>query len=67
MLAHNFALRTWIIEHLGPDTDPDWDPESLAADTLAALTLDPTQLARYPQAGATSRSSRSASYADTKP
>jgi hypothetical protein len=43
MRAHNFALRTWIIEHLGPDADPDWDPETLAADTLAALTLDPDQ------------------------
>ena len=37
----DFMLRTWVIEHLGPDTDPNWDPETLAADTLAALTLDP--------------------------
>jgi hypothetical protein len=43
MLTHNFALRTWVIEHLGPDTDPDWNPEVLAADTLAALALDPDQ------------------------
>jgi len=43
MASQNFAFRTWIIEHLGPDTDPDWDPGTLAADTLAALTLDPTQ------------------------
>lgn len=42
MLGHNFMLRTWVIEHLGSDTDPDWNPEILAADTLAALTLDPT-------------------------
>jgi hypothetical protein len=43
-MAHqNFWLRTWIIKHLGPDTDPDWDPSALAADTLAALTLDPAQ------------------------
>lgn len=43
-MAHqNFKLRTWIIKHLGPDTDPDWDPGALAADTLAALTLDPGQ------------------------
>lgn len=41
----NFALRTWIIERLGPDPDPDWDPEVLAADTLAALTLDCGQAA----------------------
>lgn len=40
-IRHNFALRTWIIEHLGPDSEPDWDPETLAADTLAALALDP--------------------------
>jgi hypothetical protein len=43
MARQNFALRTWIIEHLGPDADPDWDPDTLAADTLAALTLDPSQ------------------------
>lgn len=43
MLGHNFALRAWIIEHIGADTDPDWDPETLAADTLAALALDPDQ------------------------
>lgn len=43
-MAHqNFKLRTWVIKHLGPDTDPDWDPGALAADTLAALTLDPGQ------------------------
>ncbi|WP_225850787.1 hypothetical protein [Streptomyces sp. HPF1205] len=41
----NFALRTWIIDHLGPGTDADWDPEALAADTLAALALDPGQAA----------------------
>ena len=40
----NFALRTWIIDHLGPGTDSDWDPEALAADTLAALALDPGQV-----------------------
>lgn len=34
-----FALRTWVIEHLG--SDPDWNPEILATDTLAALTIDP--------------------------
>lgn len=39
--CQNFALRTWIIEHLGPDTDPEWKPDAVAADTLAALTLDP--------------------------
>jgi hypothetical protein len=43
MAQQNFMLRTWIIKHLGPDADPDWDPGVLAADTLAALTLDPDQ------------------------
>ncbi|MEV5795527.1 hypothetical protein ACFWA4_14505 [Streptomyces sp. NPDC060011] len=43
-VRHNFELRTWIIDHLGPDTDSDWDPEALAADTLAALALDPGQV-----------------------
>ncbi|WP_328649106.1 hypothetical protein OHS58_18035 [Amycolatopsis sp. NBC_00348] len=38
-----FCLRMWIIEQFGPDGDPDWDPEALAADTLAALTLDADQ------------------------
>ena len=41
MAGQAFALRTWVIEHLGPDADPDWDPEILATDTLAALTVDP--------------------------
>lgn len=43
MFSHNFMLRTWIIEHLDPAPDPNWNLEALAADTLAALTLDPTQ------------------------
>lgn len=41
----NFALRTWIIEHLGPGEDPDWNPEALAADTLAVLPVDANQAA----------------------
>lgn len=41
----NFTLRTWIIEHLGPGEDPDWDPEALAADTLAVLSLNANQAA----------------------
>ena len=37
MLQQNFLLRTWVIVHLGAEEgDPDWDPEFLAADTLAA-------------------------------
>ena len=46
MLSNNFMFRTWVIGHIGPDnTDPDWNPEALAADTLAALTLEPAQAA----------------------
>jgi hypothetical protein len=41
MNSQAFALRAWVIEHLGPGTDPEWDPEVLAADPLAALTVDP--------------------------
>lgn len=44
MLSNNFMLRTWIIGHLGPDsTDTDWNPEALADETLAALTMEPGQ------------------------
>lgn len=42
----DFMLRTWVIDHLGPDdTDPDWSPQALTSDTLAALTLTPAQAA----------------------
>jgi hypothetical protein len=43
MQHQDFMLRTWIIEHLGPAPHPAWNPQVLAADTLAALTLDPAQ------------------------
>ncbi|WP_157856205.1 hypothetical protein [Actinacidiphila yeochonensis] len=37
-------LRAFVIERLGPDRgDPDWDPDLLAADILAALTLTPAR------------------------
>ncbi|MFE1437403.1 hypothetical protein [Streptomyces sp. NPDC058739] len=37
------ALRMWVIDRLGPqDENPDWSPEALGADTLAALTLSPS-------------------------
>jgi hypothetical protein len=39
----NFLVRMWIIEKLGPNGDPDWDPVALATDTLATLTLDADQ------------------------
>ncbi|GHA30823.1 hypothetical protein GCM10010329_62790 [Streptomyces spiroverticillatus] len=43
---HDFMLRTWVIDNLGPDdTDPDWNPDALAADTLHALTITPAQAA----------------------
>ncbi|MEY9873270.1 hypothetical protein ABH931_002752 [Streptacidiphilus sp. MAP12-33] len=41
MRQQELMLRTWIIEHLGPDADSDWNPQALAEDTLAALTLEP--------------------------
>lgn len=41
MRSQEFALRTWVIEHLCTDTDPDWNPEALANDTLAVLSLEP--------------------------
>ncbi|GHG50256.1 hypothetical protein GCM10018779_10220 [Streptomyces griseocarneus] len=35
-------LRMWVIDQLGPDDkDPDWNPERLATDTAAVLTLAP--------------------------
>ncbi|MET7827150.1 MULTISPECIES: hypothetical protein [unclassified Streptomyces] len=43
-VRQNLALRTCVIDLLGPDTDSGWDPEALAADTLAALALDPGQV-----------------------
>ena len=43
---HEFMLRMWVIERLGPDdTDPDWNPEALASDTLDALSFTPAQAA----------------------
>jgi hypothetical protein len=41
MHRQEFALRSWVMEHLGTDADPDWNPEALANDTLAALSLEP--------------------------
>ncbi|MFF2518851.1 hypothetical protein [Streptomyces sp. NPDC058086] len=41
MRSQEFALRTWVIEHLGTAADPAWNPEALANDTLAALSLAP--------------------------
>ncbi|MEV6398874.1 hypothetical protein AB0M39_29510 [Streptomyces sp. NPDC051907] len=38
---HCFMLRTRMIDELGPDDDPDWSPQRLAADTVAELTLSP--------------------------
>ncbi|WP_247613258.1 hypothetical protein [Streptomyces galbus] len=46
-VAHqDFMWRMRVIDELGPDdTDPDWSPQALAADTLAALTLTPERAA----------------------
>ncbi|MFC9331391.1 hypothetical protein [Kitasatospora sp. NPDC057015] len=43
-VTQDFMLRTWVIRHLGrDDTDPDWSPERLAVDTLATLSLAPSE------------------------
>jgi hypothetical protein len=40
----NFMLRMWIIDQFGAnDEDPDWNPERLAADTVAVLALAPSE------------------------
>ncbi|MFI5774542.1 hypothetical protein ACIA74_39890 [Streptomyces sp. NPDC051658] len=40
--GHDFRLRTLIVDRLGPDRqDPDWDPDLVASDILAVLTLTP--------------------------
>ncbi|WP_328875944.1 hypothetical protein OHT76_40940 [Streptomyces sp. NBC_00287] len=40
--AHQeFMLRMWVIDTLGPD--PEWSPITLAADTLSALSLTPSE------------------------
>lgn len=39
---NNLRLRTLIIDRLGPDeSDPDWNPNVVASDILAVLTLTP--------------------------
>ncbi|WP_326623932.1 MULTISPECIES: hypothetical protein [unclassified Streptomyces] len=43
-VQQDFMLRMWVIDQLGPnDKDPDWSPETLASETLAALDLTPSQ------------------------
>ncbi|MFF0431672.1 hypothetical protein ACFYU9_05505 [Streptomyces sp. NPDC004327] len=45
-LQQDFMLRTWVIEHIGPeDENSDWSPEALGADTLAALAMSPPEAA----------------------
>ena len=45
-LQQGFMLRTWVIEHLGPEHEnSDWSPEALGADTLAALGFSPSEAA----------------------
>jgi len=44
MVTQNFRLRTHIIDSLGPDPqDTDWNPDLVAREILAALTLTPAQ------------------------
>lgn len=40
-LHDDFMLRMWVIDTLGPH--PEWTPETLASDTLDALTLTPSE------------------------
>ncbi|MGV9454520.1 hypothetical protein [Streptomyces sp. NPDC003635] len=40
-LHDDFTLRMWVIDTLGPH--PEWVPETLASDTLDALTLTPPE------------------------
>lgn len=41
ILSQEFALRMWVIAHLGgADCERAWDPQHLAADTLAVLPPD---------------------------
>ncbi|MER5471106.1 hypothetical protein ABZX90_30320 [Streptomyces sp. NPDC002935] len=43
-IHQDFMLRMWVIDQLGPDrADPEWNPETLASETLAALDLPPSQ------------------------
>ncbi|MCP9210800.1 DUF6194 family protein [Streptomyces sp. NEAU-Y11] len=42
--TQEFLLRMWVIERLGPDDrGGDWNPETLAGDTLDALELGPAE------------------------
>ncbi len=44
--AHqDFMLRMWVIDTLGPH--PEWSPDTLATDTLAALSLTPAEAGAY--------------------
>ncbi|MFB7312551.1 hypothetical protein [Streptomyces sp. NPDC056192] len=44
-VTQDFILRMWVIRQLGPDhEDPNWSPEGLAADTLGALSLTPSDV-----------------------
>ncbi|MEX2985622.1 hypothetical protein [Streptomyces sp. C36] len=43
LAQQNFMLRMRVIDQLGPDDeDQDWNPERLAVDTAAVLTLAPS-------------------------
>ncbi|WSA79989.1 hypothetical protein OG930_32810 [Streptomyces sp. NBC_01799] len=43
-VQQDFMLRMWVIDQPGSDDkDPDWSPETLASETVAALDLTPPQ------------------------
>ncbi|MET9104514.1 hypothetical protein [Streptomyces antibioticus] len=45
-LRQDFMLRTWVIDHLGPQDDNSaWNPQALGSDTLVALRLTPSDAA----------------------
>jgi hypothetical protein len=67
MACNSFMLRAWIIDQLGPVADDaDWNPESLAADTLAQPPSARPKPSTLPSTGATFLLTRSASCADTR-
>ncbi|MFD3492311.1 hypothetical protein ACFWWB_17330 [Streptomyces sp. NPDC058690] len=44
-VTQDFMLRMYVIHHLEPDhKDPNWSSEGLAADTLGALSLMPSDV-----------------------
>ncbi|MCZ7462351.1 hypothetical protein [Streptomyces sp. WMMC940] len=67
-IHQEFVLRTWVMEHLGSEGEnPDWIPEALGDDTLAALAFSPSDAAALASnRRASSPSNRSASCGGTR-